>query len=1039
MRRRLICLGISAALLAPAIWGLSDDAASPSKPAGTSVEKPISFERDVQPILVSRCQTCHGRETQKAGLRLDRRERATAELASGERAIVPGKPDASELLRRVVSTDAEERMPPKGEPLSAAQVETLRRWIANGADWPEHWAYRPLRTSKPPRFDSRDDEAWCRTPIDRFILDKLREHGLAPSLPADKRTMLRRVYFDLTGLPPKPEDVDAFLADGSPDAYERVVDRLLASPRYGERWARHWMDVVHFAETHGHDQDRPRDHAWPYRDYLIRSFNDDKPYTRFVEEQIAGDILHPDDAWATAATGFLAAGPWDESSLRDIRDDTLDREIARSLDRDDIVTSVVSTFASTTVHCARCHDHKFDPITQQDYFALQAVFAATDKGNRAVDFDPQAAARRRQLTEWKGGLAARQTSRDLSLLEATLQTEVAAWGQTTKELATQWQTLDPLEFKSAEGSTLTKQPDGSLLAIGQRPEKDTYTITARTELPNVTAVRLEVLTDDSLPMKGPGRQDNGNLHLNEFVVKLAPGGDVAAAKPVAIESASADFNQEGWTIAHAIDGNAGSAWGVFPKVGQPHRAVFRLKEPIRRGDGSHSTLVIELQQTHGGGHLIGRPRLSATSATNPAESDTLPVAILDILKLVPTDRTEAQRIELTVFYLGQKWDRELASLPKPQLVYSGSNQFQPDGGFKPTPKPRPIHVLKRGDVRSPVEPATPGTVSCLPDLANRFTIDNADDEGARRVALAKWLTDPRNGLTWRSIVNRVWHYHFGRGLVDTPNDFGKMGSPPSHPELLDWLAVTLQEQGGSLKQLHRLIVTSAVYRQTSSYEGTRVRESEGKPTTPADSRLPHTLTPSHPHTRAVAIDADNRFLWRMNRQRLDAESIRDAVLQISGKLDLTMAGPSVRQFNMSPGIHVTPNVDYLNFNVDDVSNHRRSVYRFLFRSLPDPLMDSLDCPDGSQLTPVRSASVTALQALALLNDKLIVRQSEHIAERILREQPDLTQHVPHLYRLILGREPSPAEADAVGAYVTRHGLANGCRVLLNSNEFVFVE
>jgi hypothetical protein len=812
------------------------------------------------------------------------------------------------------------------------------------------------------------------------------------------------------------------------------------------------MDMVHFAETHGHDQDRPRDHAWPYRDYLIRSFNEDKPYARFVEEQVAGDILHPDDGWATAATGFLATGSWDESSLRDIREDTIDREIGRYLDRDDIVTSVISTFASTTVHCARCHDHKFDPITQQDYFALQAVFAATDKGNRPVDFDPAVAKRRRALTELKAGLAARQSTRDPSLLAAGLQAEVAVWEHeqeqelTKGQSATKWETLDPFDFKSAERSTLTKQPDGSLVASGHRPETDTYTIVGRTELPSITAVRLEVLTDVSLPMKGPGRQDNGNLHLNEFVVKVAPGGTAAAAKAVAIESATADFNQEGWTIAHAIDGNPATAWGVFPMVGQPHRAVFRLKEPIRRGDESHATLFIELQQTHGRGHLIGRPKLSVTSASNPSETDTLPAAIVDLLKLAPGDRTDQQRIDLTVFYLGQKFDRELASLPKPQLVYCGSNQFLPDNSHKPTPKPRPIHVLKRGDVRQPLEAATPGTLACIADLPNRFAIDDADDEGARRVALAKWLTDPRNGLVWRSIVNRVWHYHFGRGLSDTPNDFGLMGSPPSHPELLDWLAVTLQERGGSLKELHRLIVTSNVYRQSSGISDLRfsISDLKGANDTKAANRKSEI-------ENGKSIDSDNRLLWHSPRQRLDAESIRDAVLQISGKLDLTVGGPSVRQFNMSPGIHVTPNVDYLNFNVDDVSNHRRSVYRFLFRTLPDPLMDSLDCPDGSQLTPVRSASVTPLQALALLNDKLIVRQSEHIAERIAtrvagveRSPPpaseaSIAKQVHEMYRLILAREPTADEATTVGAYVTRHGLANGCRVLLNSNEFVFVE
>jgi hypothetical protein len=994
------------------------------EPAAAKSSSAIDFDRDIQPILMQ-CVQCHGPGKPKSGLRLDNRLDATGAAESGNRAIVPGHPEQSELLRRVSALDVAERMPLKGKPLSAAQIGKLRSWIADGAKWPAHWAYRPLKKRELPQpagwKPAPQIAEWPRTPIDRFILGKLAEHGLDPAPPADKRTLLRRVYFDLTGLPPTPADLDAFVADTSADAYEKVVDRLLASPRYGERWARHWMDVVHYAETHGHDQDRPRDHAWPYRDYLIRALNDDKPYARFVQEQVAGDVLFPDDPAATVATGFLATGPWDESSLRDIREDSIDREIGRYLDRDDIVTTVMSTFVSTTAHCARCHDHKFDPIAQEEYYALQAVFAGVDKANRPYDADPQVAARRRELTERKAQLAKLDPAQEAALLDAGLQTELAAWEKTTAQAARLWQVLEPAECKSAEGATLTRLADGSVLSGGKRPEKDTYTIVAHTGVQGITGIRLEVLTDDNLPHKGPGRQDNGNLHLNEFVVTAASRGEAASrgrqpseARPIAVRSAKADFDQVGWTVNHAIDSNPATAWGIYPQVGKPHRAVFTLKEPIR--DTGGTTLTFKLQQTHGGGHLIGRLRLSVTAAPQPGEADTLPSALAAILNVAPAARTARQRADLAAYYLNEKLDRELAALPAPRLVYCGTNTFAPDGSFAPAKAPRPIHVLKRGDVKKPGTLAQPGTLSCLSGLDSRFALASADDEGSRRAAMARWLADPRNGLTWRSIANRVWQYHFGRGLVDTPNDFGRMGSLPTHPELLDWLAVTLQDSGGSLKQLHRLIVTSAAYRQSSRHR--------------ADF---------------AEIDADNRYLWRMNRQRLDAESIHDAVLQISGKLDSKMGGPSVKQFIQTPGVHVTPNLDYLKFNVDDPANYRRSVYRFVFRTLPDPFMESLDCPDGSQLTPVRSASVTALHALSMLNDKFIVRQAEHIAECGMRNAEcgvavgGLEKQVTAIYRLILLRTPTPKELHAVSAFAAKHGLANACRVLLNSNEFVFVD
>jgi Protein of unknown function (DUF1553)/Protein of unknown function (DUF1549)/Planctomycete cytochrome C len=749
-------------------------------PALRAGERPatVTFDRDIQPIL-ARCLPCHGQGKARSGLRLDNREAAVAVLDSGNRAIVPGHAEQSEILRRVAATEPGKRMPPKGKPLSPAEIESVRRWIAAGAGWPAYWAYRPLAKPELPMKAPVGFEHWARTPVDQFILSKLAERHLKPAPEADRRTLLRRVYFDLIGLPPPPEATAAFLADSSPDAYERVVDRLLASPHYGERWARHWMDVVHFAETHGHDQDRPRDHAWPYRDYLIHAFNDDKPYARFVQEQVAGDVLFPESADAIVATGFLATGPWDESSLRDIREDSIDREIGRVLDRDDIVTTVMSTFVSTTVHCARCHDHKFDPIQQSEYYALQADFAGIDKANRAFDRDPQIRRHRTRLAAAKAGLVACRAA--------------------------------PMSFPAA--------------------------------------------------------------------------------------------------------------------------------------------------------YLIER-RLAV----------------------------------------------DLSALPQPEVVYCGTNQFVRDGSFAPCATPRPIHMLKRGDIHTPGPVVAPGTLSCVTGLTQSFVVRSPEHEGNRRAALARWLTDPGNGLAWRSIANRVWQYHFGRGLVDTPNDFGRMGSMPTHPELLDWLAITLQKNGGSLKRLHRLLVTSAVYRQSCRHQ-------------PA----------------FAGIDADNRSLWRMNRQRLDAEAIHDAVLQISGKLDRTMGGPSVKQFIQTPGVHVTPNLDYLNFDPDAPANNRRSIYRFLFRTLPDPLMEALDCPDGAQWTPVRSASVTPLQALALLNDKFLVRQTEHLASRIMATTQNAEQQIGLAYEWILGRPPTPTEARAVGAYAARHGLADACRVLLNSNEFVFVE
>ena len=490
---------------------------------------------------------------------------------------------------------------------------------------------------------------------------------------------------------------------------------------------------------------------------------------------------------------------------------------------------------------------------------------------------------------------------------------------------------------------------------------------------------------------------------------MAPLKDPAAAKPVKLVRPRADFNQQDWTIEKALDGNPGTAWGIYPEIGKSHLAVMEFAEPVAMEGGV--MLTVKLEQIHGGGHLIGRPRIAVTDLPTPLPllAEVLPSQVAEALKAEPGQRTPAQQATLAGFLVKQRLEQQLAALPPQQYVYAASSSVKPEGGFVPTKSPRMIQVLKRGDIRNPLKEVLPGTMSCLPNLSGELAVSDLTRDEPRRIALAKWMADPENVLTWRSIVNRVWQHHFGRGLVDTPNDFGRMGSQPTHLELLDWLAVTFRDGGGSFKQLDRLLVTSATYRQVSS---------------------------SQPEYAQRDVDA--RFLWRMPRTRLDAESVRDAVLQMTGKLDPKMGGPSVKQFIQTPGIHVTPMVDYLGYDVDHPDNYRRSVYRFIFRTIPDPFMETLDCADASQLTPIRNTSITALQALATLNNRLMVRQSEHLAERLTREATALPAQVTRLYELVLNRPPTDVELQPVVRHAAQFGLANACRVLLNCNEFLFV-
>lgn len=836
--------------------------------------RPVDFAAEVRPIFESTCFGCHGPEKQKSDFRLDSKASALRGGQTGL-AILPGNSAGSPLIHYVAGLVEDMQMPPRSgtnQPLTAAQVALLRGWIDQGADWPESqdklpeksksewWSFQPVIRPCVPQVSPGD---WVRNEVDHFILETLQREGLTPSAAADRRTLIRRVTYDLIGLPPTPEETAAFLGDDSAGAYERLVDRLLASPRYGERWARHWLDTVHFGETHGYDKDKTRPNAWPYRDYVIRSFNQDKPYSRFVEEQIAGDILYPDDPDGVLALGFLAAGPWDFVGHVELPESKTDGLIARYNDRDDMIMTTMSTFQSLTVHCARCHDHKFDPIPQEEYYGLQAVFAGIDRADRWFDHDPVAFVKRKKLLAEKQELSARQE---------TLQARVVQASPALFQL---------IEARQVE---LNKQ----LGALSKSSSQDS---------PG---------NGERLPSRDPAEE-----------ARLA----------------------------------------------------------ARR-----SALQEELQQ-------LG------------AERQTLVDRLVD-----QTTRLELAEVEsrLTAVAAG------LAQLLAPGKVYAATPDFSPSGNFKPPGQPRPVHVLRRGEVKQPLHLARAGALSCVPGLEPVFVLKDPAAEGERRAALARWITASTNMLTRRSIVNRIWQYHFGRGIVETANDFGHMGARPTHPELLDWLAFWFVDEGESLKKLHRLLVTSATYRQGSTDRADGAR-----------------------------VDADNRYLWRMNRSRLDAESLRDAMLFIAGRLDFTMGGPSVQQFHFKDD-H-SPVYDYSRFDVGSPAATRRSVYRFIVRSVPDPFMETMDCPDPSLLAPRRGTTVTALQALALLNDPWVLQQAEAWAGRLASSTSDLSAQVVAACELALNRPPQPREAVRLLAYAREHGTTNLCRVLLNTSEFIVVD
>ena len=973
-----------------------------------SAQAAPDFATEIRPILERSCFACHGPERQKSGYRLDVRDSALRGGDSGKPAIVAHDSANSPLIHFISGADPDSVMPPEkseAQRLTPEEVALFRAWIDAGPTWPDelagameeqapHWSLEPLVAPPLP--------AATANPIDAFIQAKLAAQGIAPSPEADHKTLIRRAHFDLTGLPPTPEEVEAFCADPNPLAYEELVDRLLASPHHGERWARHWLDTIHFADSHGYEHDIGRDNAWPYRDYVIQAFNHDTPWPRMIREQLAADYFFPNEPELTPALGYLGAGTFDYSTY-------LTAVVTFDyLDRDDLVTQTMSSFVSTTANCARCHNHKFDPIPQQDYYALQAVFSGVIKGDLAYDGDRAVKAERARWT----GLIAASINRDAStLLAAENAPLVDEWLARRGEGAV-WPPLDVDTFLSAEGATLTRGEDGVIVASGGVPEKDTYTLSAASALPEITALRLDVFPNDALPMKGPGRQDNGNFHLSEFEVNVFEPGAVAPVK-LEFSRATADFNQSDWGIEKAIDNNAGTAWGIHPEVGLAHHAVFELKSPLALKPGAR--LSITMKHLHGDRHVIGAFRLSA--ANDAADRVVaLPASAVAAQAVPEAERTESQHVDRAAPVLRHVAEAALANLPAQRMVYAAAAAVDvPDGAVTPNlkrlPEPKVVHRMERGDFDKPQEEVVPGALSVLATLPARFPLSDPKSEAERRAALADWIASPDNVLAWRSIVNRVWHYHFGRGLCDTPSDLGRMGGVPSHPELIDWLAVWFRDEAkGSLKALHRLIMTSETYRQSSAH-----RE------------------------EAAALDGDNRLLWRQNRHRLDADAYRDFTLAATGQIELTMGGPAVKNFTEAPGPQLTPALDYNAFDWNSPGANRRSIYRYVWRGIADPFMEALDFPDLGLLSPQRGFSASSLQALSLYNNNFVLHHSATLAERLQAEAADLDGQIALATKLLWYREPGTEELMGFRDYAKGYGLSALCRVLLNSNEFLFVE
>jgi len=969
---------------------------SAAEPGGAGQGDGGAVAEQVRALFSSRCRECHGPDSQEGGLRLDLDPRKLDETAA---VVVPGSRGASAIHERVTSTDPDRRMPPRGKALSAEEIELVGAWIDAGAAWPEgtwrdprldHWAWQPVVRPDVP------GNAVGAAAIDAFVAARLTESGLAPAPEADRRALIRRAAFDLVGLPPTPDEVAAFEADPAPDAFERLVDRLLASPAHGERWARHWLDVAHYADSHGYERDQLRPHAWRYRDWVIDALNADKPYDAFLSEQVAGDVIAPDDPAAVVASGFLVAGPWDFVGQVETQSAALRRQ-ARADDLDDMLTQVMAAACGVTINCARCHDHKLDPIPQRDYTALAALLSGVTRGNRPVSPAAVAArdARRREL--------------EASLRTATA--DVHALAGAPVDLA------DIVGGGDGSGNGVKGAGIDPRSGIARDPTPLSFLegIEANRPVPGPSPLVAAVLVPDG---SGPVRFTVDGDPIDGIPPTAREGWDAIRNGPVNAQASTTTAGIDYATTGHAILGLHANAAITFDLVAirAKHPATSRRFRAVVAYGGRAETAGAEFA-VYLDGVRMAQGRLAQASPGEPL--DILLPDEARHLTLVATDGGDGighdqvwfgdPRIEGTPSRpvdepaLAAARGRietvrqELAALPETETVYGPVVQ-----------PPPPVQLLGRGDPEKPLGEIPPGLPGWIAVPVTNPLADAGD--GQRRRALAEWITDRANPLTPRVIVNRLWHHHFGTGLVDTPSDFGTGGGRPSHSALLDWLAAELIDHDWSLKHIHRLICTSKTWRQRS----------HGVPGAAA----------------GMTVDSGNRLLWRMSPRRLDAESYRDAVLAVSGTLDPARGGPGFRDFRVTEAYAPI----YESIPVDRPDLRRRSIYRCVVRGTPDVFLTTLDCPNPANLAPVRPRTTTALQSLAILNNDFTLRHAEAWAERLRMEAGDRPADQVRLgFQLAFGRDPDREEAAAGESLVVQAGLVQLCRMMLAANEFSAID
>ena len=951
---------------------------------------PVDFVRDVRPILSNRCFKCHGPDIQTRDIRLDHREGALAVSDSAKRAIVPGDASASELIRRVTTEDPDRRMPPNGDALTSEEIAVLTSWIDAGADYAAHWAdIRPVRPDVP----VVQNTSWPTSEIDFFVLQELEKNGLSPAPEADRATLIRRVSLDVIGLPPSVAEVDAFLADDSPDAYGKVLDRLFGSPHFGERWARWWLDLARYGDTNGYEDDQPRP-IWPYRDWVIAALNRNEPFDRFSTEQIAGDLLDAPSLESQVATGFH------RNSLINTENGSKLDEWKDAANKDRIQT-VFTTWLATTFECAQCHNHKFDPISQQEYYAAYAFFNSTTDiaGKRGDDVwltdtvdvffgDPKRLSAF-ESTEESAARALTQRSEQSDIEAGHLEWR-AELAKQVEEGVLGWHPQSPDSLESRDGTLLELLDDLSVLSSGALPDLEEYTARFSSSLESVTAIRVEALTHESFTRKSLSRSDIGNFVLSGFEVEVRHAGD-SSAEPVKISRALADYSQRAHDVALSIDGKSTTGWAVNGESKpENRRAVFVFEKPIRGGPDTEFTVRLKFDSPIHPRFSIGRFRLSLTRFSGEPNLDAGPP--LAITRSVSRSVEDAD-IESEWKHFVQHTpllSKERTALQRARSVvvdyrdeFTSATMVIKQGQYRPT------HFQKRGNFLDPGDEVEPGVPSC-------YGLPLADSAAGRpsRLDLAAWIMHPDNPRTSRVTVNRVWDAVFGRGLVTTSEDFGVQGSLPSHPELLDWLATEFLRQQWNLKALLRTLVSSATYRQACVVDASKLQR-----------------------------DPDNVLLSRGARYRVEAEMVRDIQLVAGDLLTQRVGGPSAFP-PQPPAIWEALFVagGYKSWPESaGADRYRRGLYTYVKRTALHPVMRNFDATNRTTCLVRRGRSNTPLAALTTLNEKSSMEAAGGLAWGMvdLNEEDGPVARLVHGFRTCVARHPRDAEREALLRLYTR--------------------